>query len=342
LSFSGELKIFSGSLEQVHVRGLTGRGLRLELVAAGLGIALALPALALPAAQSGLPTETTLNTEIRDQKGLTQAALSISVAGEDGRPATGVVTIEDEGKPLAGVALDAEGHAASVLTMAPGSHHLTAFYAGDETHAASVSRSSAVAAVTGATPDFTISITPTTLSLKQGQSGTIAVSITPVNAASLTAPMFVALSCVGLPDQSTCTFTPTNVQVLPNTTMSVPSSMVIATVAESGSELKPLQMGPSKAVTWCLLLPGTLGLAGLAFGTRRKAWLSRLSLLGLLALVTVLGTAGCSPLYNYRNHGPPNNLPTPAGSYTLNVTAQSSNGVTAVAHSTSLGLTVTQ
>lgn len=323
------------------MRGLTGRSLRLELVAAGLGIALALPALALPAGRSGLATETTLNAAVRDQNGLTQATLSISVAGRDGAPATGAVTIEDAGKPLAGVALDAEGHATSVLTLAPGEHRLTAVYAGDETHATSTSESTAVAAATGSTPDFTIAVAPTSLSLKQGQSGTIAVSITPVNSASLTAPMFVALSCAGLPDQSTCTFTPTNVQVLPNATAAVTSSMVIATVA-SNAEVTPLHAGPSTTVTWCLLLPGTLGLAGLAFGARRKAWLSRLSLLGLLAAITVLGTVGCSPLYRYYNHGPSPNLPTPAGSYTLHVTAQSSNGVTAVPHTATLALTVTQ
>ncbi len=324
---------------------MTGRVLRLELVAAGLGIiALALPALALPAAQTGLATETTLATAIRDQNGFTQATLSISVAGRDGSPATGVVTIEDAGKPLAGAALNSNGRATSELSLAPGEHHLTAVYAGDETHEASVSQGAAVAAVTGSTPDFAISVAPTTVSLKQGQSSTVTVSVTPVNAASLTSPMFVALSCAGLPDQSTCTFTPTNVQLLPNATAAVTSSMVIATVSGSTtvSKLNPIEAGPSKTVTLCILLPGVLGLAGIAFGARRKAWLSRLSLLGLLALITVLGTAGCSPLYNYRNHGPSANLPTPAGSYTLNVTAQSSNGVTAVAHSTTLALTVTQ
>jgi len=324
------------------VRRLTGRGLRPELVAAGLGIALALPALALPAGQTGVATETTLNTELRDQNGLTQATLSISVAGKDGLPAAGAVVIEDRGEPVAGVALDADGHATAALSLNPGDHQLTAAYAGDATHEASVSRSAAVSAATGGTPDFSISVAPGSLSLQQGQSGTIAVSITPVNGASLTAPMFVSLSCAGLPDQSTCTFTPTNLQVLPNATAAVNSSMVIATVAGSNTRLSAPQMGRSNAATWCLLLPGALGLAGLAFGARRKAWLSRLSLLGLLALITVLGTVGCSPLYDYRNHGPPHNLPTPAGSYTLHVTAQSSNGVTAVAHTTSLALTVTQ
>ena len=79
---------------------------------------------------------------------------------------------------------------------------------------------------------------------------------------------------------------------------------------------------------------------GLAFSARRRRWLSRLSLLALLALVACLGTTACNPLWNYQNHGPPYNLPTPSGTYTLLVTAQSSNGVTASTHTTKLVLTV--
>jgi hypothetical protein len=93
-------------------------------------------------------------------------------------------------------------------------------------------------------------------------------------------------------------------------------------------------------VAWAILLPGALSLAGLAFSARRRRWLSRLVLLALLALITTLGATACSPLYNYYNHGPPYNLPTPAGSYTLTIEAQSSNGVSATTHTTSFALTV--
>ena len=60
----------------------------------------------------------------------------------------------------------------------------------------------------------------------------------------------------------------------------------------------------------------------------------------MVALIGVLGTTGCNPLYDYRNHGPSPTLPTPAGTFTLLVTAQSSNGVTATTHSTSMVLIV--
>ena len=60
-----------------------------------------------------------------------------------------------------------------------------------------------------------------------------------------------------------------------------------------------------------MLLPGALGLAGLAFSARRKRWLSRMALVGLVGFVGLLGTTACAPRYNYYNHGPPFNLPTP-------------------------------
>jgi hypothetical protein len=100
---------------------------------------------------------------------------------------------------------------------------------------------------------------------------------------------------------------------------------------------------PSRAeshpVAWAILLPGTLGLAGLAFSARRR-WLSRLALVALVAVVAGLGTTACAPRYNYYNHGPDKNLPTPTGTYTLKLTAQSSNGIAASTQSIPFSLTV--
>jgi hypothetical protein len=88
------------------------------------------------------------------------------------------------------------------------------------------------------------------------------------------------------------------------------------------------------------LLPGILGLGGLAWGARRRSWLSRLALLALIGLVTTLGTTACSPLYYYYNHGPDRTPATPSGTYNVIVTAQSSNGVSAITNSTTMVLTV--
>ena len=336
------------------MRRWIGRGLRLELVA-GLGIALALPALALPAMASGISggrssaqqagargmaTQTLLRMETRDRNGRTQAQLSATVTGVDGLPATGAVEFQDSGKALAGAVLDAEGRATTTLTLAPGNHNLTAVYTGSSTYNASVSPVSPVSAATSSTPDFSVSVSPATLSLTAGQSGSAVATVTPINAGSLTAPMFVTLSCAGLPDQSSCSFTPENVEIRPGVSTAITSSMVVATQAKSLSQAVPAPHSGSDRVAWAVMLPGIFGLAGLAFGSRRRRWLSRLSLVALVGLVSVLGMTACSPLYNYRNHGPTPNLPTPSGSYTITINAQSSNGVTAITHSTTLALTV--
>ncbi|MGP8269269.1 MAG: Ig-like domain-containing protein [Terracidiphilus sp.] len=314
------------------------RSLRLELVA-GLGIALAMPALSVAAVntQHGVATQTTLNVETRDQGGRTQANVAVIVTGVDGLPASGAVVLSDRGTELAGAGLNAAGQASLTISLPAGDHSLSATYQGDSTHASSVSQPEDVHALDSSTPSFGISISPVTLTLTPGQTGTLMASVSPVNSGALTAPMFVTLSCSALPDQSSCTFTPENLEILPNAATPVTSTLVIITQAEfAASPARPR----SNPVAWAFLLPGAFGLGGLAWGTRRRAWLNRLVLLALVALVTTLGATACSPRYDYYNHGPPIPPPTPAGTYTVLVTAQSSNGITAITQTADLGLTI--
>jgi hypothetical protein len=317
------------------------RGLRLHLVAA-LGIVMAIPALAATAASEQQATQTTLRVDTRDLNGRTQATLSVTVTGADGQAAAGSIALIDNGKPLAGFVLDGQGHTTATVDLAPGDHSLSAVYTGDQAHLSSTSEVAPVHSVSGTTPDFSVSVSPATISLKQGQSGSATVSVTPINAASLTAPMFVTISCSGLPDQSACTFTPENIEIPVGATAAINSSMVIATQATSLAKADTGSARGSRPVAWAVLLPGALLLSGLAFGVRRRRFLSRLVLLGLIAFVSVLGTAACAPRYNYYNHGPPYNLPTPAGTYNVSIAAQSSTGVSATTHKTTIALTVTQ
>ncbi len=316
------------------------RGLRLQWLAA-LCVAVVMPALAAPAATSQRATQTSLRIDTRDANGRTQATLSMAVIGSDGQPAAGSIAIQDRGKPLAGIVLDAAGRATATIDLGGGDHSLSAVYTGDPAHLGSNSEVTPVHAVSGTTPDFSVSIAPATLSLKQGQSGSATVSVTPINAASLTAPMFVTISCSGLPDQSACSFTPENIEIPVGATAAINSSVVIATQATSLAKAEPNLNRGVQPVALAFLLPGALVLGGIAFSARRRRFLSRLVLLALVTFVSVLGTVACAPLYNYRNHGPPYNLPTPAGSYNVTIAAQSSNGVTATTHTTTIALTVT-
>jgi Bacterial Ig-like domain (group 3) len=311
------------------------RVVRLELIAA-LGVALASPAVAWEGPQG---TQTTLSAETRVQNGHTVAAFAVAVRGEDGLPAAGAVVIEDGGRQLAGAALSGEGQARLEFGLPPGQHNLSAIYTGDAAHKASRSAVAGVRAQDTATPGFSVSVNPGSLSLTPGQSGYATVSLTPVNASALPAPMFVTLSCSGFPDQSSCTFTPENVEILPTATGAITSSMSITTQRQSLVKNTAPSRVESHPVAWAILLPGTLGLAGLAFSARRR-WLSRLALVALVGLAAGLGTTACAPRYNYYNHGPDRNLPTPAGSYTLKLTAQSSNGISATTQSIPFSLTV--
>ena len=314
------------------------RRLNLEWVAM-LGMALAGTAFAAGPQHPPQSTATTLSAETRTQNGHTIATFAVAVKGDDGTPAAGTVVLQEDGQPLAGAALSAEGRARLEVTLPAGDHNLVAVYHGDAAHQDSVSPIAGVRAqATASTPDFQVAVAPASVSLTAGQSGSAIVSLTPINASALKGPMFVTLACAGFPDQSSCTFTPENVEILPNATTAITSSMTLVTQGRNRTAV--LGRTEHNPVDWAVLLPGTLGLAGLAFSARRKRWLSRLSLVALVAFVSVLGATACAPRYNYYNHGPPFNLPTPAGSYTLQITAQSSNGVAATTHTTSFALTV--
>ncbi len=332
------------------MRGFFRRGLRLELVR-GLGLALAIPALIAVAAHAqALDTQTTLTAETSDQGGQTQVTVTIAVIGEDGLPVSGPVSIFDHERQVAGLALDAQGQAKAPLDLAGGNHLLHAVFAGDATHKASVSESASVQTAVTAPPDFQVSVAPASVSVTAGNAGNVVATVTPENNAALTAPMFVTLSCSGLPDQASCTFTPGSIEILSATSAACASgspasacppasTMVVLTSAASTTSISPVSRR-STPIAWAFLLPGVLGLGGLAWGTRRRLWLRRVSLVALVALVTLLGTTACNPRYNYEHHGPLPNPPTPPGTYTITVTGQSNNGVTATTHNTTFVLTV--
>ena len=330
------------------------RSLRLELVA-GLGLAM----FVLPVSGQSVATQTSMTVTTSDHGGQTKSAFVVNVTGADGLPAAGAVTFVEGKRQLAQVALNPTGQATAELKLPGGEHNLRAVYNGDGTHLGSASVSTAVQAQTSTTPSFQLTlaaVAPSALPLvlTAGAAGTVNVTITPINPAALTSPMFVTLSCSGLPNQASCSFSPESVEIQSTTPTSCQSgspasacppvsTMVLQTQA-AGTVAKstprsshPIGSGP---VAWAILLPGVLGLGGLAWGARRRAWLSRMALVALVALVTMLGTTACNPRYYYFNHGPPNNLPTPSGTYTVTVTGQSSNGITAITQNTTMVLTV--
>jgi hypothetical protein len=327
---------------------------------AGLVIALAAPQLAYA---TGASTTTVLTAGTLS--GCVQPLTVAVTAG--GSPVTsGTMTINDQFNGnavlLATLALGSSVSLSPSVALAAGSHSLTASFTATTGSGYQNSTSSAVTTSVATECEFTVGVSnfspasaANTLTLTAGQSGSFTITVAPSVefTSSLTAPMFVTLSCSGLPDGATCSATPENLEILSTTLDSCSSgspasvcpptsTMVIQTYAASTVKASPLSPpgNRSNPITWAFLLPGALGLGGLAFGARRRAWLNRLLLVALVGLVTLLGTTACNPRYYYLNHGPPANPATPAGTYNVLVTAQSSNGVTAINQSTTFVLVV--
>ena len=310
---------------------------RLAQLGMGLAFATGLAAIAQTA------THTTMTAETREVNGKTVATFSTSVLDADGAPASGIVTLTERGRNISAAVLDAEGKAQIKLDgLTEGNHGLRAVYSGDSTHAASKSESLAVHPEVTATPDFTLDITPTSLSVKVGSSGTIVTSITPVN--SFTG--FISLSCAGppgattLPVGVTCNFAPANLQVTAPTTANptavATANMSLQTAGPQAQNHVP-ETHSSSPLVLAVLLPGVLGLGLL--GRKRKLF-GGTALLIMVGAISLIGTTACAARYRYLNHGPTFGGTAP-GTYTIQVIAQTSNGVTASEHVQTLALTVT-
>lgn len=307
---------------------------------ARIGFMFVLATGSLAAAQSA--TQTTLTAETRDVNGHTVVTFSTRVLDADGAPVSGVVSLVEKGKSLSSAALDAKGATQIELdTLTAGDHNITAIFNGDSAHATSTSEAVSVHPLVTGTPDFSLAIAPTSLSVNVGAAGTTQATITPVNGFT----GFISLSCAGpagattLPTGVTCTFAPANLQVSAPTTAN-PSGAVSAQLSIQTATGQALNKAPahgnSEPLVLAILLPGILGLGIL--GRKRKLF-GRLALVLLIGGVTLVGTTGCNPRYYYLNHGPHFGGTAP-GSYTIQVIAQTSNGVTASGHSVNLALTV--
>jgi hypothetical protein len=99
------------------------------------------------------------------------------------------------------------------------------------------------------------------------------------------------------------------------------------------SQNEPGPLNGSRTV-WALVLPGMLALAGVG-AVRRKHW-TALRVLGLLMLLGagMMGLTACNTRYSYLHYKPSPNFGTPAGNYTVVISAYSTNG-TAITNATS-------
>ncbi len=242
---------------------------------------------------------------------------------------TGTVTFLDGTTPLGSPALSGGVASLSISTLAIGTHTITASYSGDGNF--NVSTSSVVnLVVAAAVPDFSLSSSPTSLSVAAGASGQSMITINPLGGLN---PSTVALTCsisTTLSPAPTCSLG--SISVANNTG----SSML--TVATTGAQAA-LTPAPEHGSRWLLalglLMPAMLlSAAGVNTPGRRK-------LLGICLIFLVL--SGCLLQAACGGSGsstpPPTtktNPSTPAGTYTVMITGNASGEQ----HTTSVSLTV--
>ena len=286
---------------------------------------LALASAAFGQSHTAVATTTTLTTApASGAAGKTTLSVRVSPApqsaeaGASGNPSGGTVTFEETDSSgqvhsLGSAFVAADGNASLTVPALPaGVHAVRAVYSGTESSAASTSAPAGVTAEAAA-PDFSLTATPATLNLDAGIAGTVAVTITP----SAGFNNYVALSCAGLPLFTSCSFLPSNVDVTGQNGL---STMTLNTTAPSG---KTGALRRDSSFVYCFLLPGALGLIGLAFGRNRG-----LRMLAMLCVVGSLigGASSCAQRYRYLNYGPTPNPGTPAGESIIRIYGTAVNG----------------
>jgi Bacterial Ig-like domain (group 3) len=278
---------------------------------------LALASAACGQSPTAVPTTTTLTAAPASVSGKTVLTVHVSPAPLS-TETPGSVTFEEtdsNGQPhsLGSAFVAADGTATLTISALPaGAHAVRAVYSGTESFAASTSAAAAVAAAATA-PDFSLSATPTTLNLDAGVAGTVAVTIAPTAGFN----NYVALSCAGLPLNTSCSFLPSNVDVIGQNGL---STMTLKTTAPSGNTGA---LRRDSGFVYCFLVPGVLGLLGLGFSRNRS-----FRMLAMLCVVGSLigGASSCAQRYRYLNYGPTPNPGTPAGESIIRIYGTAVNG----------------
>lgn len=250
---------------------------------------------------------------------VTFTATVTAPAGSTPSP-TGSVTFLDGTTTLGATALTPSGSAGfSTSALSAGTHQITAQYSGDTTYAGSTSAALAQVVNAAAVPGFSLSVSPATITVTPGQSGTVTLKVTPDNGFN----QAVSFACSGLPSEAACSFSP--VTVTPNGTAASSTTMTITTTAASTSR---------NSSPWPFAGGGTVLALGLLFFRRKKR------LPALLCLTLLLGISGMAIGCGGGATKPPGNTGTPAGTSTVTVIASSGSGASAITQTAALTLTV--
>ena len=237
--------------------------------------------------------------------------------------ATGTVSFYSN-TDLLGTATISGGVAIFTTTSLPaGNNSITAAYNGDDNHNPAAS-SAVLVQIIATPPSFSLTVSPATLALTQGQTGVINLALV----ANATFNGQISVTCSGLPAQASCSVNPASLTLTPN--QSGAMSLVIATTAPNNHYQANNRQGGapwagagiSLACLILLVLPGK----------RRLPKLLLAATFAVASLGTVGLLSGCSGGNTYTG--------TPVGTYSVKVTASATAGGTSVSQIGTLNLRI--
>ena len=224
-----------------------------------------------------------------------------------GSTPTGVVTFYNGSVALGTATLTAAGTATLSTTFAtPGTYMLTASYAGGGAVTGSVSTAVTETVVT---PSVTANVSPSTLTVTPGSSGTLTITLTTVGGFTGT----VNFSCGSLPQYVGCSFAPPSLTIAAGQTTA--TDVLTITTNNSSMAMATPPEGQSRIFFAIGLLP--FWILPLARFRRRSSHVSRWLVLALLA-VGLGAVCGCG---GHKDTAAP-------GTYSIPITLQLSGGAT--------------
>ncbi|MHB1023837.1 MAG: virginiamycin B lyase family protein [Acidobacteriaceae bacterium] len=261
-----------------------------------------------------------------------------TVSSSAGIP-TGSVSFLDATTVLGTSTVDAQGVATySTSALSVGTHSITANYTGDNNFAVSASAPFTQTIVAPVAPDYSLGINPTTLTIKQGLTGTATLTITPVGGFTGT----FSFSCSGLPAYSTCTFKPTT-STADGSDTPVTTTLTITTntsaTAAIGKPASPFGGAPilPAAIFW---IPGGM-LGGFTLLRRKKLSLKGMQLFVMLALLAfTVGLAACGSAGSGSTTST-SSTTTPVGTSNAVITVSTGSSTSTTSHTVALTVVIT-
>jgi hypothetical protein len=238
------------------------------------------------------PTTTTLSAPGSAASG-TAVTLTATVASTSGTPA-GTVTFYTGSTLLGTGALNGSGTATlNTTALRAGTDPTTAVYAAAGNFAGSSSPvvTVTIAAAGGTTSNYSIVANPSSLTIKQGATGSTTLTLTPTGGYNGT----VVFSCSNLPSNAACTFTQNQVTLSGNN-QSVGLGLSIQMAALQSARQTPSNAPPLNPALLALAFWWPGGLTGLAVFARKRKQIERLGQVCLLFVCTLafgLGLSGC-------------------------------------------------